>query len=247
MATTEQASAQPDILETETQRQSKLLVEAPKPDIKPEPKEKPVDYQKVADRLGNELGELRAQNKELMRRLEGLADAQKQPEPIPSYSENPEEFIRRTVADAITTQVQPSIEHLTQYQTYQQTQAFQAELSKGYPDWQDTVSSQEFQDWVKASPTRIRMYGDAQAFDLDAAGEMLRRYADDQAKVKAEKGAALGAAHLTSGGAAMDSGKKVFKASEIQRMMQNDQNEYQRWLRNEGLLAYREGRVIKDL
>ena len=245
MATTSEAMPNNEgIIETETQRQSQLLVEPSKP-AEPKPKES-VDYQKVADKLGNELGELRAQNRELLNRLDNLQNPPPPTEPVPSFQEEPEAYIQRIVKDAITTQVQPNLEKLHAHATYTQTKEFQESLKGMHEDWSDVVSSDQFQNWVKASNARIRLYGDAQAFDLDAANELLNRYKQDAAKMQQERSSALGAANFVEGGSAMDSGKKTFRASEIQKLLERDPTEYQRWLRTEGYIAYKEGRVIKN-
>lgn len=240
-----QVPAAEGIVETEAIRQNKLLVEPAKQPEQPKPE--PVDYQKVADKLGNELGELRAQNRELLSKLENIENPPPPVEPVPSFQEDPEAFIRRTVQDAITTSVAPNLDRLTEYQTVQQNREFQAELVKMHDDAPSVVSSEEFQNWVKASPARVRQYEFANSYDLDSANELLTRYKQDMARQKQDQTAMLGAAHTLGGGnSGMDSGKKTFKASDIQRLMQDNPDEYQRWLRTEGHLAYREGRVLKD-
>ncbi len=245
MATTEATPQSEGIIETETQRQSQLLVEPAKPS---EPTPKPdVDYQKVADKLGNELGELRAQNRELMDRLDKIQNPPPPAEPIPSFQEDPEAYINRIVSDKIATTVNPNLEKLNQYQTYQATREFQDSLKGLHADWSDIVSSDQFANWVKASSVRMRLYGDAQAYDIDAANDLITRYKEDAAKMAQNQSSALGAADLVTGGAGMDSGKKTFRASEIQQMQLHNPDEYQRWLRTEGHLAYREGRVIRDI
>ncbi len=243
MAITDQNAVE-HIQEVSTDREP-ILVEAPqeKP-AEPKPTEQP-DYTKTIDRMGNELGELRKQNAELMAQLTNMQAPNVEAEKV-SFESDPEGFIKQAVADALGQTVAPQLQVLESDLLGRKAEKFDEKLSTVYPDWKETAEQPDFAEWIKASPARAQMFQIAdQNFDVDSAAELIKRYKQDQAERKAGEQGALAAAGIVESGG--DSGgATVYAASEIMRMKQNDPAEYNRWLAGDGMKAYQEGRVDQN-
>lgn len=240
MATTEAAEKKPEILEP----RKSIVVDAPLEKEPEKPSEAP-DYTKVIDRMGNELGDLRKQNRELQQMLQQM-QAPKEEAPTYSLDENPQEFIQQAVGQAIDERLGPKLQVLESDLNQRRGAAFDEKVARTYPDWKETVGDESFAEWVKASPARTQMYMIAdQNFDVDSAVELIKRFRQDQAEAKQSESGAIQAAGMVDGGG--DSGgAKVFAASEIKHLMETDPEAYRRWLSSEGMAAYRDGRVDQN-
>lgn len=126
-----------------------------------------------------------------------------------------------------------------------------ATLKANHPDFQDVIASQEFADWVGKSKVRQELYLRAdQAFDLDAADELLSTWKERQevvAKTKAveqveRKQAVKAASTSTARGSAEASSKKIYRRQDIINLMMRDPERYAA-LSDEIMQAYAEKRV----
>ena len=199
--------------------------------------------QLLADRLGNELGQARKELKELRAQVEqSTFQVPQVPEPV-SYDEDPQKFIQQSIDDALKAHLGPKLQMLESDLLQRKSVTFDERLSETYPDWKESVNSEDFANWVKQSQARIQMYQIAdQNFDVDSAHELLKRFKQDQAEAASNKQGALNAAGVVENGG--DSGgARVYAASEIRKLIETDPQEYQRWMAGEGMAAYRDGRV----
>jgi hypothetical protein len=105
-------------------------------------------------------------------------------------------------------------------------------LIQSHPDYLDIAQSQEFAQWVQASPTRVRAVAAAQAGDWSAAGDLLSEYKSQRkAQVDSEETeegddeqqarAAAKKATLESnsqGNAGAKKGGKIYRRSDLMRL-----------------------------
>lgn len=195
--------------------------------------------EKEYSRQGNELGEARGLLRQALQ--QGLtqpgAEKTSDDEPEPTDDEmiaNPKDSVRKLVDKA----VKPLQKALTAAQQQQMVTEFNAR----HPGYQQEARTQEFQDFVKASPYRTRLFNAAAGYDMDAAEDLFNAWAE----VKAAKQPAAagetkreairrtttetgGAGKTASGG----SGKKIYKSTELMRLYQTDRQQYNDILRND--------------
>lgn len=189
--------------------------------------------EKEYSRQGNELGEARS----LLR--QALQQSLKQPgaestsveEPEPTDDEmlaNPKDAVRKLVSKA----VKPLQQALTAAQQQQMVTDFNAR----HPGYQQEVRTQEFQDFVKASPYRVRLFNSAAGYDMEAAEDLFSAWAEAKASKAPSTDAAetrrdaikrstteTGGAGKTAGGS---SGKRIYKSTDLVRLYQTDRARY---------------------
>ncbi len=244
MATTEQATvAGQDAMLAPTTEANSVLVETPKaPD--PEPVQSDADKQRATiDRMGNELGEARLAIKQLTEQLSQYTQPTADEPAQVTFEDDPQAFIQQTIQQTLESTLAPKLQVLESDLLQRQSTKFDQSLSETYPDWQDTVKTEDFASWVQANPARMEMYRIAdKQFDVPSAVELLKRYKDDLTTAEANKQGAIGAASLVAGGGDTG-GARVYAASEVSQMIQSDPEAYRRWMAGDGMKAYREGRV----
>ena len=242
MATTEQAAVagQDDGLAPTVENNS-IIIEPPK-QAEPEQAKPEFDPQKVIDRMGNELGELRKELRDANRRLAEMQAPSQEVEQV-SFEDSPQQFIEQTIQRTLEANLAPKLQVLESDLLHRQSVKFDEKLSQTYPDWKETVKGDDFADWVQASPARLQMYQIADKnFDVESAAELLKRYKQDSAEAEANKQGAIGAAGLVRGGGDTG-GARTYAASEIASMIQSDPEGYRRFMAGDGMKAYQEGRV----
>ena len=194
----------------------------------------------------NELGNMR-QTFEAMARTQSVP-AQPEPEPV----EEADFFVdpQRAVDSRIDNH--PA---LKQAQDMAQKLAYAqglATLQQRHPDLKEVVGSNEFGQWVKSSPSRLRRYQYAdQSGDIDEADDLIATYkqlnksvatakaAEKTAQKKAVRAAAVGGPR---GNADAASSKRVYRRADIRQLMQTNPQRYED-LQPEIMAAYAEGRV----
>jgi hypothetical protein len=126
----------------------------------------------------------------------------------------------------------------------------QAKLQAKHPDLADIVQNSEFVEWVKASPTRMKLYTEADTqFDTEAADELLSTFKElktiRQKQSKQDGDAVLQqnmkAAAVDTGGTG-ESSKKVYRRADLIRLRMTDPARYEA-LSEEIMRAYAENRV----
>lgn len=126
-----------------------------------------------------------------------------------------------------------------------------ARLQTAHPDFQSIVTNSAFLDWVGKSKIRTDLLRRAdQAYDFDAADELLSSWKERQAVVteavatenKARSNQVKSAATGNVKGSAEAPSRKVYRRADIIQLMQKDPERY-RALMPEIRQAYAEGRV----
>jgi hypothetical protein len=124
-------------------------------------------------------------------------------------------------------------------------------LKTQHPDFQEIVQSSDFAEWVGKSKVRQELFLRAdQAYDFDAANELLSTFKERRAvveKTKAieqvERKQAVKAASMGSGKGSSESiGKKTYRRADIIDLMMRNPDRYAA-LQPEIMAAYAEGRV----
>lgn len=200
------------------------------------------EAEKLLARQGAEVGEVRKLADELIRsQLHKKPEADK-PKEV-DFFENPQEAIRQAV------ETNPRVLAAEQYALQaQKMQALQA-ISAKHPDFGKIGKDGEFLEWVGASRIRAKLFQQAEAYDVDAADELLSTFkalkvakqkqvteVDTKARDQSLKAAAV----ETSGSG--ESSKKIYRRADLIRLKLRDPAKYDA-MQDEIDVAYRDGRV----
>jgi hypothetical protein len=125
-----------------------------------------------------------------------------------------------------------------------------ATLKAEHPDFTNIIQTPEFADWIGKSKVRQELYVRAdQAFDFDAANELLTTWKERQSVVeqtkaveKIERKQAVKAASTGSAKGSGETSKKTYRRADIIDLMNRDPERYIS-LSPEIMQAYAEGRV----
>ena len=207
------------------------------------------DRNQTIDRQGSELGYMR-KTFDSMAQQNAQQSVPAQPEPEP---EEPVDFFtdpQRAVDARIANH--PALkqaEEVSRKLTYAQGQ--QALLAK-HPDIREILSSDDFGNWIKENPSRIRRFQLAnESGDVDEADDLISTYkqlqgtvatakkVEAQAHKKAVSAAAVGS---TRGNSDTATSKRIYRSADLRRMMRENPELWEE-RQEEFMRAYQEGRV----
>jgi hypothetical protein len=206
-----------------------------------------MEAEKAMGRQGNEIGELRKVFDDF---VQSSAQAQTKPEPKEvdetDYFVDPQAAVNRQIES------HPALQQAQAVAVEMRKAQGVAELTSRHPDVKEVLGSSDFQEWVNGSPTRQRLYQEAdQQMDVSAADELLSTFkqlkrtaasSEEVSKVarkSAVKNASTGSSRTNPDGARRG---RVYRRSDIRQLMRNDPKRYEE-LQPEIMLAYAEGRV----
>ena len=206
------------------------------------------ELEKELGRKGQEIGELRKLSDDFLR-SQTQANQQTNPAPTeeaPDFYEDPQAAIRREIDN------HPKIKEAEANNTKSRQDAALQAIASKHPDAQTTVQSPEFQEWISQSKIRQRLFQDANAYDYEAADELLSNWKDrsmisktqevknaqNESKTNALK---AGKTESRSSGDSIG-GKQIYRRSDLIRLKQTDPSRYDS-LADEIYQAYAEGRV----
>lgn len=206
------------------------------------------EAERLISRQAQEVGEVRRLADELLKAKLTPKPEETKPQEV-DFFENPQEAIRQAVANS------PDVIQAKQYALQAQQEHARQVLASKHPDFGQVVQDGEFIEWIKASKTRVKLFNEAEAYDVDAADELLSTYkqlkAVKQAQVsqavnateKAAREKALTSASVETSGTGEVS-KPIYKRAKLLEMQLRRPDEY-RALADSGELAqaYIEGRV----
>jgi hypothetical protein len=238
-----------DVSEIEAVEQKQAEVE-PKPELAEKYRGKAIEdvvrmhqeAEKLIDRQAKEVGEVRRLADELLRsQLVKPVVEEKQPEV--DFFENPQEAIRRAVDS------NPKVLAAEQYSKQAQQEMARQKLVQLHPDFGNVVQDGEFQNWVKSSKVRTRLFNEAEAYDVDSADELLSTFKQlktvKQTQVKdvdnTIRDKTLKSVAVDTGGSGETSKKVYRRADLIQLKLRDPQGFAAR--QDEIDRAYQEGRV----
>ena len=203
------------------------------------------EAEKLIGKQAQEVGEVRKLADELIKQNLGSRQQQtRQEEPEVDFFENPQKAIQRTVDN------HPDIQAARQVTLEMKRAQIQQRLAQEHPDFGDIARDQDFANWVKSSPVRIKIFEQADAgYDFDSANELLSTYkqlrsvkqkqVSDEGEVTRKQN--LKAVGVDVGGSG-ESSKKVYRRADLIRLKMQDPDRYDA-LSQEIMTAYQEGRV----
>jgi hypothetical protein len=244
-----------DTIETETEVESSVA-ESSVPDkfAGKDVSEIIESYQNLEKELGRkaqEVGELRKLSDSFLQaELSRNSQAQSTPK---ETQEEPTDFF-----DDPNAAVNKAIENHPKFQEFQRFQAQQAQtaaktqLEAAHPDYADIVSNSDFQEWVQGSKIRQQLFQAADAYNFDAANELISNWKDraminktqevNQAEEAKRKGALKAGKAESRASSGSTSGKKTYKRSDLIRLKMTDPLKYES-MADDIYAAYAEGRV----
>jgi len=202
------------------------------------------EAEKLIGKQAQEVGEVRKLADELIKQNLGSRQQTRQEEPEVDFFENPQRAVQRTVDN------HPDILAARQVTLEMKRAQIQQRLAQEHPDFGDIAKDQDFANWVKSSPVRIKIYEQADAgYDFDSANELLSTYkqlrsvkqkqASDEGEETRKQN--LRAVGVDVGGSG-ESSKKIYRRADLIRLKMQDPNRYDA-LSDEIMAAYAEKRV----
>jgi hypothetical protein len=202
------------------------------------------EAEKLIGKQAQEVGEVRKLADELIKQNLGSRQQTRQEEPEVDFFENPQKAVQRTVDN------HPDILAARQVTLEMKRAQIQQRLAQEHPDFGEIAKDQDFANWVKSSPVRIKIFEQADSgYDFDSANELLSTYKQLRGvknKQMSDAGEAsrkqtLKAVGVDTGGSG-ESSKKVYRRADLIRLKMQDPNRYEA-LSDEIMVAYQEGRV----
>jgi hypothetical protein len=203
------------------------------------------EAEKLIGKQAQEVGEVRKLADELIKQNLGSRQQQtRQEEPEVDFFENPQKAIQRTVDN------HPDVQAARQATLEMRRSQIQQRLAQEHPDFGDIARDQDFANWVKSSPVRIKIFEQADSgYDFDSANELLSTYkqlrsvkqkqtSDDGEITRKQNLKAVG---VDVGGSG-ESSKKVYRRADLIQLQLKDPERYN-MLADEIMLAYAEKRV----
>jgi hypothetical protein len=215
------------------------------------------ELEKLNSRQAQDLGDMRKQVDSLVREsLEAKTAAKAQEEEYTPVSvddlyDDPESAIEKVIERKLRPQLEATQQELQGRRADEQLDKMDAE----FEGWREQAETEEFHNWVEASPYRQRMAGAVrEAGDLDAANDLMAQYYELQGKqasnAREDKAKKVGDATLTSGGASYSEPTETMSRKELMnvriRARQGDRKA-DAWLKENQTsiqLAYSEGRIV---
>jgi undecaprenyl pyrophosphate synthase len=204
------------------------------------------ELEKELGRKNNEVGELRKLTDDFLKQQLETPTEKKDQIDLDDLLENPNDVITRAMDN--NPRIAALEEQLQQAKVAEQRAGFENKHS----DWQDVLSSGDFQNWIQGSPVRQNMFNQANSqYDYAMADELFNLYKDvrgaakDVAEEKAttKRKKALRNTSSSKGGTG-EVTKKVYKRADLVRLKQTEPSRYNDpSFQEEILLAYSEGRV----
>jgi hypothetical protein len=161
------------------------------------------------------------------------------------FFSDPDKAVERAIAN------HPSIKKAEAANLNNQRSNAQSKLQSRHPDMNEIVQDGKFVDWIKSSKIRTQLFAQAdRQYDYDAADELFTNWKERQGVVaqaaSTEKDTRKAAVKSASTGTARGTGeqraKKVYRRSDIIKLMKTDPDRYMA-LSDEITQAYAENRV----
>lgn len=201
--------------------------------------------EKELGRKGQEIGELRKLTEDFIKTQTNQQAESPKEDPLDFY-DDPDKYIEEKIKN------NPKIKAAEKQLEERQHEVTLQKLQTQHPDAQTVVESSDFQEWISQSKIRQRLFQEANAYDFDAANELLSTWKDRQliSKTKEvesakeaskEKALKTGRTESRSSGESVG-GKKVYRSADLIRLKINDPERYNA-MSDEILMAYAEDRV----
>jgi len=244
-----------DTIETETEVESSVA-ESSVPDkfAGKSPEEIIESYQNLEKELGRkaqEVGELRKLSDsflqaELSRNSQAQSTPKETQEEPTDFFDDPNAAVNKAIEN------HPKFQEFQRFQAQQVQTAAKTQLEATHPDYADIVFNSDFQEWVQGSKIRQQLFQAADAYNFDAANELISNWKDraminktqevNQAEEAKRKGALKAGKAESRASSGSTSGKKTYKRSDLIRLKMTDPLKYES-MAEDIYAAYAEGRV----
>ena len=205
------------------------------------------EAEKLLGKQSGEVGELRSVvDSYIQTQLDSTTPTKQETEDEDiDFFSDPDKAVERAIAN------HPSIKKAEASNLNNQRQAAQSKLQSRHPDMNEIVQDGKFVDWIKSSKIRTQLFAQAdRQYDYEAADELFTNWKERQGVVaqaaSTEKDTRKAAVKSASTGTARGTGeqraKKVYRRSDIIKLMKTDPDRYMS-LSDEITQAYAEGRV----
>lgn len=208
------------------------------------------NLEKELGRKSQEIGELRklsdsflqAQMQTNKQNLQNKEDLNEEPV---DFFDDPDQAVNNAIEN------HPKFKEFQRFQQSQAQSSAKAQLEKKHPDFTDVIQDKKFQEWVGGSKIRQQLFQSADAYNYDAADELLTNWkersminktqeVEQQAEEDRKKALTAGATESRS--SAGSTGGEKFKRADLIRMKLTDPAKYES-LQDEIFKAYADGRV----
>ena len=163
------------------------------------------------------------------------------------FFDNPNKAVNKIIDN------HPKFQQFQQFQAQQAQAGAKTQLEQTHPDFTDVIQDKGFQEWVQGSPIRMQMFQAADAYNFDAANELLTNWKDrsmisktqevkQKAEVDRKEALKTGTAESRTSSGSRGGGKTYRRADLIRLKMENP-SRYES-LQDEIYQAYAEGRVV---
>ena len=202
------------------------------------------EAEKLIGKQGNEVGELRRIVDEFIK-SQTVSKQQAPQEDEIDFFADPDKYVQSAI------EKHPKVQQAEMLAAQMKKAEALANLKTAHPDFQEVVTSADFQEWVGGSKVRKEMFRRADAqYDFDSAHELISTWKERQQLVsstkKIEEVGRKQAIKTASTGSAKGTGevssKKVYRRQDIIELMARDRDRYEA-LQPEIMAAYAEGRV----
>ena len=146
----------------------------------------------------------------------------------------------------------PKFQEFQQFQQQQVQSSAKATLEQSHPDFSDVVSDTKFQNWIKESPIRTQLFQAADAYNYDAANELLNNWKDrsmvsktqevNQAAADTRQSQLKSATTESRSASGSTGGGNQFRRADLIRMKMENPSKYES-MEQEIYDAYADGRV----
>ena len=187
------------------------------------------EAEKLLGRQSSEVGELRSVVDSYIQTQLDTTPATQEPEEDIDFFSDPDKAVERAIKN------HPSIKAAEQQTQQYKQQTAQSQLQQRHPDMQEILQDGKFVDWIKGSKIRTQLFAQADTqYDYEAADELFTNWKERQGVVAQtvanEKASRKEAVKTASTGGAKGSGetatKKVYRRSDIIKLMQTDPDRY---------------------
>jgi hypothetical protein len=162
------------------------------------------------------------------------------------FFEDPNKAVNQMIED------HPKFQEFQEFQAQQAQASSKTQLEQAHPDFNTVIQDDKFQEWVQGSPIRMQLFQAADAYNFDAANELLNNWKDrsmvsktqevNQAAAEDRQTRLKAATTESRSATGSKGGGKSYRRADLIRLKMEDPNRYES-LQSEIYAAYADGRV----
>jgi hypothetical protein len=211
------------------------------------------NLEKELGRKSQEVGELRKLSDSFLQAQMQQNNLQNEKQEVKTEEEPIDFFDNPNAAVSKAIENHPKFKEFQRFQQAQVQSSAKTQLETAHPDYTDIVQDTKFQEWVKGSPIRMQLFQAADAYNFDAANELLTNWKDrsminktqevnDAAEADRQAALKAGATESRASQGSASGGGKTYRRADLIRLKMTDPAKYES-MEGEIYKAYSEGRV----